>query len=224
MTHDLIGELLKVALLGSEWVLYLLLVLSVVSIGVMAERAWWFYRNGRGSRQLADGLRTALLKDSLDEAQKLLAQSSALEGRVLHRALRWLDGGPPAFADAVQSELARERDGLERGLNLLGTVGNNAPFVGLFGTVIGVIGAFHALGSTAGAAGAAGGMDSVMGAIAEALVATGVGLFVALPAVVVYNKAQAAIGDIEARTQGLTALFTAWLHTRAAGARPRGDT
>src|SRR5436190_2098206 len=74
-------------------------------------------------------------------------------------------------------------------------LGNNAPFVGLLGTVIGVINAFHALGDSNAAKG---GMGNVMAAIAEALVATGVGLVVALPAVVAYNVAQKKASNIEA--------------------------
>ncbi len=144
-------------------------------------------------------------------AAQVLDASEVIEARILRRAWRWIDAGPEAFTAAVESELAEEREGLERGLNLLGTIGNNAPFVGLLGTVIGVIGAFDALGGT----GDSGDMGSVMGAIAEALVATGVGLFVALPAVVAYNKAQALVGEIEARVQGVESLACAWLRSRA---------
>jgi biopolymer transport protein ExbB/TolQ len=78
-------------------------------------------------------------------------------------------------------------------MTLLGTLGNNAPFIGLFGTVIGVIVAFADLAE--GTSKVA--MDKVMGGIAEALVATGVGLFVAIPAVVAYNIFQKKITDIE---------------------------
>jgi biopolymer transport protein ExbB/biopolymer transport protein TolQ len=91
---------------------------------------------------------------------------------------------------------------------LLGTLGNNAPFVGLFGTVLGVIIAFHALGQAGGNAGQMGG---VMAGIAEALIATGVGLFVALPAVIAYNVIQKRIGDIEAGALSLTKLLTAYV-------------
>ena len=71
---------------------------------------------------------------------------------------------------------------LERRLAFLGTLGNNAPFIGLFGTVLGVVHAFAALGGASGP-----GADEVMSAIAGALVATAVGLFVAIPAVAAYN-------------------------------------
>ena len=87
---------------------------------------------------------------------------------------------------------ALQRMKLERRLAYLGTLGNNAPFIGLFGTVIGVIGAFDELGGgqDAGARRAAAGAAAVMASIAEALVATAVGLAVAIPAVAAYNYFQ----------------------------------
>ncbi|MCU0683481.1 MAG: MotA/TolQ/ExbB proton channel family protein [Polyangiaceae bacterium] len=125
----------------------------------------------------------------------------------MRAALRWASGGAGAVADVVESELGQTRAALERGLTLLGTLGNNAPFVGLLGTVLGVIEAFHHLGGGQNKEA----MGNVMAGIAEALVATGVGLFVALPAVVAYNLAQKRIGDIEAGVASLSKLVTAAL-------------
>ena len=101
-------------------------------------------------------------------------------------------------------------------MTVLGTLGNNAPFVGLFGTVLGVIEAFSHLGARDEAA-----MTQVMTGIAEALVATGVGIFVAIPAVVAYNVAQKKVGDIENDVASLAKLLTAWLKTRERKARVR---
>ena len=94
------------------------------------------------------------------------------------------------------------------GSNLLGTLGNNAPFVGLLGTVLGVIISFHALGDAGQNTQAMGG---VMAGISEALLATGVGLFVALPAVVAYNAIQKRIGEVESGALSLTKLLTAYV-------------
>jgi biopolymer transport protein ExbB/biopolymer transport protein TolQ len=218
----IIEQMLRVALLGSEWVLYLLLVLSVASFAVVIERWWWFRRQTRGSRELTVGVRAALISGDAEVAGELVRRGDCIEARILQRAWRWLDAGPDAMADAIESELSEEKEALERGLNLLGTLGNNAPFVGLLGTVIGVIGAFHALGANT-EGGGGGNMDNVMAAIAEALVATGVGLFVALPAVVAYNKVQTATGEIEARVLGLSRLVTAHLHARAHRGRDAGE-
>ncbi len=212
----IVQELVKVAMLGSEWVLWLLIVLSVISLAVIAERFAWFRRNTRGSEELRLRIRGLLLEGRFEESIGLLDASTGVEGRVVRRALAWREGGGEALHAAVESELAAERAAIDRGLNLLGTLGNNAPFIGLFGTCIGVIQAFQFLG--AAPAGGAGGMDAVMGGIAEALVATAVGIFVAIPAVVAFNSAQKKIGEIETRTWALAKLFVAWLHTQPAQA------
>jgi biopolymer transport protein ExbB/TolQ len=212
----LIERLLKVALLGSEWILYLLLILSVVSISTMVERLIYFRRRFENIDNLHRRLARVLDQDDLDAAAALLEKSKSVEARVAREALRWAQSGPEAMADAVDSALSLSKKELERGLNFLGTLGNNSPFVGLFGTVLGVIMAFSALGSNGQNSSAMGG---VMSAIAEALVATGVGLFVALPAVVAYNMIQKRIGEIETGSLALTKLISAYL--KAASTAPR---
>ena len=111
----------------------------------------------------------------------------------MRRSLPWMDGGPASLAEALEAEMGRKRKELEKGMTFLGTLGNNAPFIGLFGTVLGVIQSFHQLG--AGQSKEA--MGNVMSGISEALIATGVGLVVAIPAVVAFNVAQKRIGEIE---------------------------
>ncbi len=204
----LIERLMRVALLGSAWVLYLMLVLSVVSISTMFERWLYFYRRRDDIEKLRLNVRKKLDVDDLDGVDQLLEKSRSVEARVAREGWRWYSAGAEAMSDAVDSELAIAKRELERGANLLGTLGNNAPFVGLFGTVLGVIIAFHALGEAGGNAGQMGG---VMAGIAEALVATGVGLFVALPAVIAYNMIQKRIGDIESGVLSLTKLLTAYV-------------
>jgi len=203
----LVDRLLKVALAGSTWVLWLLLALSVLSFTAMLERWLFFRRHGDDIPALRARLSRALAARDFGAAKKILSASASIEARVLLAALAWEKGGPAAVQDAVESELGAARKELDRGTNLLGTLGTNAPFVGLFGTVLGVIEAFHQL--SAGAAKAA--MGNVMSGIAEALVATGVGLFVALPAVVAYNVAQKRIAGIESDTLALSKLLTAAL-------------
>ena len=204
----LIDRLMRVALLGSEWVLYMLLALSVVSFSTMFERWSYFRRRRADLPKLRAEVRKKLDADDLEGVEQVLAKSPAVEARVAREAWRWLPAGAEAMGDAVESELALVKRELERGTNLLGTLGNNAPFVGLFGTVLGVIIAFHALGQAGGNAGQMGG---VMAGIAEALVATGVGLFVAIPAVIAYNVLQKRIGDVESGALSLTKLLTAYV-------------
>jgi biopolymer transport protein ExbB/biopolymer transport protein TolQ len=189
----IVKYLLKVALLGSSWVMYVLILLSIASVGAMVERALYFRKHGRGGEELGEALCDLLEHGDRQAAEGLLRRHPAIEAAVMLPALRWARGGPDALAAAIDSEMTKRRKELERGMTLLGTLGNNAPFVGLFGTVIGVIVAFADLAE--GTSKVA--MDKVMGGIAEALIATGVGLFVAIPAVVAYNIFQKKISDIE---------------------------
>ncbi len=205
----IVDKLLKLALVGSSWVLYLLLGLSVVSIAAMVERVLFFRRHDEDQDALRKQLATSLRAGDLGKTEKILAASKSLEAGVIARALVWRDGGAEAVADAIDSELCALKKELERGMSLLGTLGNNAPFIGLLGTVLGVIEAFHHLGAGQSKEN----MGNVMSGISEALVATGVGLFVALPAVVAYNVAQKRVGEIENGVAGLGKLVTAALKT-----------
>jgi biopolymer transport protein ExbB/TolQ len=206
----LVERLAHVALLGSAWVLYLLLGLSVVSLASALERWVFFARRADDLDALSARFSEALEVEDFDGARRVLRESRSLEARVVLTALRWAHGGPRALADALDSSMASVRGPLLRSTYLLGTLGNNAPFVGLLGTVIGVIEAFHQLGD-AGQNKAA--MGNVMGAIAEALVATGVGLFVALPAVVAFNLIQKKIAEVETGVQVLGKLAGAYLES-----------
>jgi biopolymer transport protein ExbB len=102
---------------------------------------------------------------------------------------------------------------LEQNLVLLGTVGSNAPFVGLFGTVLGVIKAFHELSLQ----GAASGGATVMRGISEALIATAVGILVAIPALVAYNYFKDHVKDALAESESLNHLALSYLQPPSAG-------
>jgi biopolymer transport protein ExbB/biopolymer transport protein TolQ len=215
----LVERLAKIALLGSSWVLYLLLGLSVLSLTSALERWAFFARRADDIDALAHRFSEALEREDFDGARQALRESPSLEARVVLAALRWAHGGPRALADALDASLASVRGQLHRSTYLLGTLGNNAPFIGLLGTVIGVIEAFHQLGD-AGQNKAA--MGNVMSGIAEALVATGVGLFVALPAVVAFNLIQKKVTEIETGVQVLGKLAGAYLESleRSGGELP----
>jgi biopolymer transport protein ExbB/biopolymer transport protein TolQ len=205
----IVKYLLKVAMLGSAWVMYLLIGLSIASIGAMVERALYFRKYGRGGEELGDALLELLEQGDRAAAEGLLSRHPAVEAAVLRASLRWADGGPEALASGIDGEMTKRRRELERGMTLLGTLGNNAPFVGLLGTVIGVIVAFADLAGGSSKVN----MDKVMSGIAEALVATGVGLFVAIPAVVAYNIFQKKITDIEDNVASISKRLCALLAT-----------
>ncbi len=208
---------------GAEWVMWLLLALSVVSVAIMLERAWFYHSLKDDPERLARDLRDRLRKSDLEGARKLLDASPSAEAAVVMSGLDEADRGAKSASEAMSGARALQRVKLERRLAYLGTLGNNAPFVGLFGTVIGVVQAFEVLGrqdAAMAASEAIQGMapQEVMAAIAEALVATAVGLFVAIPAVAMYNIFQRHIKSILANTDALGSVLLA--HLVADGPRP----
>lgn len=214
----LIAIFTRFALLGAEWVMWVLIALSVLSIGVMIER-WRYFRSLRDDLgALGKKVSTLLRASKLDEARAALRASPSPAALVALAGLEHDEDGPEAREKAMHSELARVRPSLERNLAFLGTVGNNGPFVGLLGTVIGIIQSFDALkapaGRTAAAAQAAAqaATSRVMGTIAEALVATAVGLFVAIPAVAAFNYFQRLVKRELTSTETLTQLVLSHAH------------
>jgi biopolymer transport protein ExbB len=199
--------------LQAAWVLWLMLGLFVVALGIIIERAL-FFRAVRGDvGTLAGSLDRQLRAADLTGALASLKASRSAAAAVVAEGLSHADLGPEAAEKSMAGARALQRMRLERGLAFLGTLGNNAPFVGLLGTVIGIIGAFEALGAPVeGMAGAgAGAPTAVMGAIAEALVATAVGLLVAIPAVAAYNFFQRLLQSTLADTEALSNVLLAHL-------------
>lgn len=174
--------------------LVLLALLSIASVAVMLERAAAFRRARRGFDEDLARVRGYLRDGRLAEARAALPPSrGGLAARVLGAGLTELSGGPTdgraAWFDrlalakgAMEREAALALDELETRLGVLGTLGSVSPFIGLLFTVVGIMRAFHAIGVTG-----SGGLATVSTGIAEALVATAAGLFVAIPAVMAYN-------------------------------------
>jgi len=206
----IVKYLLKAAMLGSTWVMGLLLLLSVASIGAIVERWLFFRKRGQGGEEMGDALVAHLEQGDRAAADGLLRHHPAIDAEILLASLHWAKGGAEALASGLEGELTRRRKQLERGMTLLGTLGNNAPFIGLLGTVIGVIVAFADLAQGSNKVQ----MDKVMGGIAEALIATGIGLFVAIPAVVAYNVFQKKIADIEDNVSSVGMRICALLATK----------
>jgi len=204
----IIQKLLAIVNLGAAWVLWLLIGLSVISVGIMIERAAFYL--GRRIHH-PDKLARALLGGDLAEARGAVADRQGLEAEVVRGALEQADRGPDTVAKVVDAEIKRVRLEYEARLAFLATLGNNAPFIGLFGTVLGIIRAFGDLAHNPSAAGA----SSVMAGISEALIATAVGLLVALPAVVAYNIFQRALRRASQRATYFGDLLEARLRARS---------
>ena len=194
----LTAKLLAALTSSAEWVLWLLAFLSVLSIAVMLERAVYFATHRLGN---SDDLLIKLAKGELDAVRTSIAAKQGMEASVLREGLQWSARGPDAVDEVISATMAVERPRYERFLSILGTLGSNTPFIGLFGTVLGIIKAFHDLGSS-GAKGAEV-QQTVMAGISEALVATAVGLAVAIPAVVGYNILMRQVKNVTARSTAL---------------------
>jgi biopolymer transport protein ExbB len=166
---------------GSSWILYLLLALSLGAVTIMLDRVW-FYLQERAPREVLAAALAELRKSGPAAALRRLDGARSMEAAVARACLSQAADGAAAAEERKAAAIEAERTRYERRLAFLGTLGNNAPFVGLFGTVLGIIRAFHDL-----AGNSLQGTQAVMAGIAEALVATGVGLLVALPAVATYN-------------------------------------
>ncbi len=171
--------LVAITAFASKGVLALLLFLSIWSVQIMIRKKKQYDTELAGTElELHKGpIETRDWEKAVQGSRRPTLVSGAVARAIPCRGkLETLDR-------TMRSYLNERRAALEEGLPVLASLGSNAPFVGLFGTVLGIIEAFAALGG----AGSQTGASSVVGALAEALIATAVGLLVAIPALVAYN-------------------------------------
>ena len=180
-------------------------VMSVASLVVMAERLIVFNRSRSESRNFAEKMANTLAKnDLMTVAGTKVGDKVGHLGRVIGAGLNALrlstdkdkDLQVESVARALERQAQREVQSLKRGLGLLATVGSTAPFVGLLGTVMGIVNSFQSMALTG-----SGGLGTVSAGIAEALITTAFGLLVAIPAVMAYNYLQ---GWVDARAVDIT--------------------
>jgi biopolymer transport protein ExbB/TolQ len=162
----------------------------------MIERGKALFEEEKNFRALRASV-MAGLGDDIPTLEKIVNKYPGAAARILKTALERSHHGPEGVEDLLIAASLAEKEGLERRLLALGTLGNNAPFVGLFGTVLGVIKAFHDLAQSSG------GPEVVMQGLSEALVATAVGLFVAIPCVIAYNYLSKKAKDVLTGTESL---------------------
>ncbi len=174
----------------------ILAIFSIYSLAVIGERFYTYRKAQNATQQVAEKGLQYVADGKMTEALRLCEQNTGSPvARVLEAGLlAVIDQGDPALSGerltrriesckgAMQRATTAEITRLERYLGSLATLGNISPFVGLFGTVLGIIRAFEAISKTG-----SGGLGTVSAGIAEALVATAAGLFVAIPAVMAYN-------------------------------------
>jgi biopolymer transport protein ExbB len=175
---------LKLTLMGAEWVLWVLVLLSIVSVGIIVDRIWYFMQHRVDGVDLAAKLDQSLRQGDVKTAWTLVSGSDSIECVVVASGIAALQRGSQACSEAMLSAKARERPRLDARLGILGTIGSNAPFIGLLGTVLGIVKAAHDL---TGSSSSQANPNAVMAGVFEALVATAVGLCVAIPAVIAFN-------------------------------------
>jgi len=163
------------------------------------------YRRISGSDAAAIGM-DGMFEAGFREFSRLRDQEGLEPGNILEGCRR-----------AMRVSQMRESDRLEQNLAMLATVGSTSPYVGLFGTVWGIMNSFRALGNVQQAT-----LAMVAPGIAEALVATAMGLFAAIPAVIAYNRYADQVGRLESRYDTFMEEFSTILHRYARAGRREG--
>lgn len=199
---------MSLMLSGGDWVIWGLIACSVAMVAILIER-WVLLRKEQESFRSIQAAVLKHLEEGPTSLEKVLDAHHGCAVRILRSGFTRAQHGAAGVEDLLAAASWSERHYLERRLLVLGTLGNNAPFIGLFGTVLGVIKAFHDLSANAGA-----GPEAVMQGLSEALIATAVGLFVAIPCVVAYNYFQKQVKDFLAGAESLNRLLLARLKTQ----------
>lgn len=223
--------------LGTGWILVLMLVLSVLSLAIMLERAWLYWSLRDDIEGLMRDLGRLLRARDMEGARSRLEASRSAEAAVVVAGLVEADRGAQAAEEAMAGAGALQRLKLEKRLAFLGTLGNNAPFIGLLGTVIGIVAAFDELSKVKMAAATQSASqlapEAVMARISEALVATAIGILIAIPAVAAFNAFQRIVRGTVANTEALGHVLLAHLKAprdedaraeRASGAPKHGHS
>jgi biopolymer transport protein ExbB len=198
---------LKVAFAGSEWVLWVLLLLSFANVGVIVDRLLYFHRHFVDGDELASVLDQFLRAGDLKQAYAVVQTGESIEHVVVAAGLMSFTRGAHACEGAMAAARARTKKEVDCRLPILASIASNAPFIGLLGTVLGIIKAAHDL--TAGGSGGEHDANAVMAGVFEALIATAFGLVVAIPAVVSFNyfsrKVKGTMDQVEALAQEVLA-------------------
>ncbi len=208
-------KIFAVAQNGAATILWLLIVLSIFSVAIIIERYWTLRTLRRQSEQVKTRVLDALGSAQYSELEDIAKDKQTLEGQALAHAFRFAkENGSQGIEEVINGFILLQKTRLEKNLNFLATLGANAPFIGLLGTVLGIMKAFNDLGISQGVSQT--NAASIMTGIGEALVATAVGLFVAIPAVIAYNSFQKQVKNILQNFDGLRELCVAYAKRKGA--------
>ncbi|MCH7599573.1 MAG: MotA/TolQ/ExbB proton channel family protein [Myxococcales bacterium] len=166
---------------------------SIISISVFCERLVSFKGLEASSRRMAASTIDAIVRRDLEAAKRICADSELPVAAAFHEALGWNNVAAEDLDRVLATRRAELASGLKRGVWMVGTVGSLAPFVGLFGTVVGIIRAFGVMSRSGDT-----GFQVVSANLSEALIATAAGLGVAIVALIFFNYLQIRIGSLNA--------------------------
>lgn len=191
-------KIFAIAHYADQVVLIVLILMSIMSIAIIFERYMSLKKVSNESERVKARIKLALQSGSVQDFEDMAKDPSSVEGRAAGYAMKYLKAhGERGFEDIFNTFILNERSELEKYLPVLATISSNAPFIGLLGTVLGIMKAFNDLAITQNA-----GQQTVMAGISTALVATAAGLFVAIPASMSYNyftrKVKSTLTSIEA--------------------------
>jgi len=207
---DLQTQLSSFTNLGAGWIMWVLVALSVASLAVVTDRVIVLFRSRDDLPRLHAELISLLRTRSWEAAKSRLSRSPSYEARVVAAGLEVARDGAKAAEQRMAGASQLARLAMEKRLAFLGTVGANAPFVGLLGTVVGIVRSFAALDASGGRVSA-----SLMSEVGEALIATAIGILVALPAVAFFNYFQRLIRARLTRADALSRELLAQLESAA---------
>lgn len=195
---------------GEMLTFFAMFIASILAVAVTAERIIIFKKNSyKKNAGLIEGVIEKIrLKDMTNALKITTAHSESLYTRFLSFAIEHYSKGPDSLYDLMAGHIIREKIELEKRLLILNTLGNNAPFIGLLGTVLGVIKAFYSLGALGNT-----GAEVVMKNISTALLATAGGLFIAIPVVMANNYFTKKLKVIDQYLEILSKEFIASLST-----------
>lgn len=209
---DIQQKLTGFAMMGATWIMWVLIGLSIGGIAVALERAIYLIRTSENVRRLKAQILGRLRLGDTEGARARLRQSRSHVAGIIAAGLDDPDDGTASAEERMSGAMQLAKLRMERRLAFLGTLGSNAPFIGLLGTVIGIIRAFHELNDAAGKVTA-----GLMAEVGEALVATAIGILVALPAIAFFNAFQRIIKARLARAEAFGKEVLAFLKAERHG-------
>lgn len=211
-----IGEILHLLHQGGLTV-YPLAICSVIVLGILMERLLRYRNLQAECRELTLRMVTLLTKRDVVGARRLAEQTKSPMGAVFLEALNWRNIALEDLDRILTTARLEAVADLRRGLWVLGTIGSLAPFIGLFGTVVGILKSFAEMAKQG-----AGGFETVAAGLSEALVATAAGLGVAIVAVAFFNYLQVRVGVIAATfTRSSERFLQALLYVESSAQEPK---